>query len=455
MSEFSGGTTVVVGLQYGDEGKAKIVDTLAAEADAAARTMGGSNAGHTVELKNGEALALHQIPSGIRYPKILNVIASGVYLDPVRLNDEMINIDRAGFPISARNLMIDGRAHVVLPVHKELDGQREKGKDAQGTTAAGISFISADQVQREGKQLQEIIDAPYHDLFTMAYERRIKLISRYQELFEGDFSQQDARTGRLGEWWNADAEAMRFADAVIGLRPFIGDTMNTLNQLLEKGKSVLLEGAQAYGLDLLFGKYPYVTSARTTTMGLMDGCGIDPWSKKRVVGVVKGPPSQVGGGTFVTEITDPEVADRTRGKREDVDGEYGATTGRRRKVGYLDLVQLENAITVTGTTEIALTKFDCIRRHGRTTLVAVGYEMPDKDGNIKKLDHAPSSDADLSKCSPVYEEFETWTDPHSKAAKKYLRFVEDKLNRPITMVGTGPGRKDLFIRHRGKKTSKR
>ncbi len=403
MQKEKGLATFIVGLQYGDEGKGKIVDYLAEKSDVVIRANGGANAGHTIMLKNGQALALHQIPSGIAYDKTINIIANGCFLDPVKLAQEIKDANSKGIEVTPKNLKISKAAHLVLPIHKEKDEQREGGTSAQGSTKAGIAFAAADKSLREGIRAEAIAESTRDDLVKIGGEE--------------------------------------FADAATQLANYLTDSVELIHELLATGKKTLVEGAQAFGLDINHGKYPFVTSSDTTVSGLMGGSGINYKQVARVIGVAKATPSKVGGGPFVTIIKDEQVAAQTRGEKGKVDSEFGATTGREREVGYLDLVALKRAVEVNGVDEIALTKFDCINRHGATTKVAVAYEFKGK-----KITSPPGSGVELYECTPVYEELPTWQDDNSQEAQKYIKFIEDYLKVPVTMVGNGPGREQLIIR---------
>lgn len=412
--------TFVVGLQYGDEGKGKIVDLLAEKHDVVMRGNGGANAGHTIVLENGQALALHQIPSGIAYDSTLNIIGNGCLFDPVKLIDEIRDAEGKGVRISPKNLVISETSHVVLPVHKAKDAAREGSYGAQGSTKAGIAYVAADKYLRSGIRADSLKTKSEKELYKIAYDGLI-------EFGENPDS--------------ADIEASKFALTSVGLSDYIKDSIALVHENIRTGKKVLIEGAQAFGLDIDNGKYPYVTSSSTTVPGLLAGTGLNSGNVGKIVGVAKATPSKVGGGTFVTSIKDSKVAEQTRGKKGAVDAEYGATTGREREVGYLDLVALKRAVDVNGVTEIALTKFDCINRHGDITKIAVAYML---DG--EEITAPPSSDEQLSKCTPVYKELPTWTDNESSEAKAYLKIIEDYLEVPVSMVGIGPGRNELIMR---------
>lgn len=430
----------VVGLQYGDEGKGKIVDMLAKDVSVVTRGNGGSNAGHTIVLPNGEVLALHQLPSGVAYEDKLNVIAHGVLVDPVRLNVEMQEARSKGLTINPDNLAISGMAHFVLPVHKEEDASRESGKNAQGSTKAGIAYAESYKRLREGIRVESIATKTEKDIFKIAYNGLRKTKTRRNAL----------GISRPTKSKQAKVLAEEFTSAAEMLRPYLTDTVALLNDKLDAGENVLVEGAQAFGLDIDHGKYPFVTSTSTTVAGLLVGTGINPKRAGKAYGVAKAAPSKVGGGSFVAEIKDQEIAEAIRGTKGAVDAEYGATTGRQREVGYLDLVALKRAIRVNGIDEIALTKFDCLKRAGMITKVVVAYEqttkVTDRLSVTQRIDVPPSCDDDLRNCTPITIDFPTWFGDQSERAKDYLEFTEKYLDTPITIVSNGPERDQVFTR---------
>lgn len=279
----------VVGLQYGDEGKGKIVDLLTADVAAVARGNGGSNAGHTIVLADGQVIALHQLPSGISCDDTSNVIGHGVLVDPVRLVNEIKDVRGKGIQVSPSNLMISDMAHLVLPKHKIQDAHRESTSKAQGSTKAGIAYAASDKSLRVGIRVDVI------RTFTKDALRQIAL---------DGLDSQDA--GQL---------AQEFAEAAHELKPYIQDTPAALNLILDNGGDVLIEGAQAYGLDINHGKYPYTTSCGTTVPALIEGTGVNPKRAGRTIGVIKAVPSKVGGGTFVSKIEDSAMAETVRGKK--------------------------------------------------------------------------------------------------------------------------------------------
>ncbi len=441
--EQMGSAIAVVGLSDGDEGKGKITDDAASRADYVVRCQGGANAGHTLD-GFGEEIDLHQIPAGVCNEGVVNVIGNGFFLDPARLADEREEVqEKTGLTVHEGNFVISHQAHVVLPVHKELDRAREGNKDdAQGSTKVGIAYVASDKALREGVRVEDIQPASGKDLIEMAMERREILAERYG-LSQGRTAVRAALE-----------EAEIFAVTAIELQPYIADTVLLLHDRLRKGAKVLLEGAQAFGLDLDHGKYPFVTSSNPTVAGLIQGSGINHQHIKDVIGVTKLVPSKVGGGVFIGQMNE-ESASKIRGKRGEIDAEYGKSTGRPRDLGYLDLPKLARAITVNGVTELALTKSDWLKRMGDTTKIIVAYEVTDIYGDVTIETVAPSGNRALLRCEPIFETFRTWDDITSKRAKKYFKFIEEMLEVPVTMIGTGPGRDDLIRRHQGKKQGKR
>lgn len=415
--------TFVVGLQYGDEGKGKIVDLLAENNDVVVRGNGGSNAGHTIVLPNKSALALHQMPSGIAYENKLNIIGNGCFFDPVKLIDEIKDAEEKGVTINSNNLIISSTAHLVLPVHKQKDAARENGDKAQGSTKAGIAFVAADKALRAGVRAEYILNKSENELFKLAYDG----------LIEYGVNESESKI-----------EANDFAKSALSLSNHIKDTIGLIHDIISSDKKILIEGAQAFGLDIDHGKYPFTTSSSTTVSGLLNGTGLNFSQVGRVVGVAKATPSKVGGGTFVSAITDNEIAEKTRGEQGRVDSEYGATTGRAREVGYLDLVALKRAVDVNGVTELALTKFDCVNRHGAITKIAISYSL-----NGSEITSPPGSNDQLALCTPNYKDFKTWDDNSSEEANEYIKFIEQYLNVPVTMIGVGPAREDLIHRNNG------
>lgn len=422
---------VVVGLQRGDEGKGRIVDLLSLGADIIARFNGGPNAGHTISY-NGLELHLHQIPSGINNQSKLNIIGNGVLLDPLKLLAEMDDLKNHGLKISPKNLIISNTAHLILPHHIVLDEKREKSKDGQGTTKSGIAFAARDKYERIVTRAELIVADP----------------KKLRELVYTSLISSNSPTKRVLSKNKLNKIADEWMIAAVKLKPFIADTVSVLHDKLASGSTILAEGAQAFGLDIEHGMYPYVTSSHTTTGGAVNGLGIPPQQIKKVIGVAKLIKSHVGGGPFVTKITNPTLAAQIRGKKGLIDSEYGATTGRERQIGYFDLPELRKAIAVNGVTEIALTKLDCVPKFGSSVKIAVAYKLKGKE-----LKFAPSSALELEHCKSIYREFPTWQadisgirkfDDLPSSAKRLVQFISKELAVPVKYLGVGPERKQII-----------
>ncbi len=418
---------VIVGLQRGDEGKGRFVDLVAGQYQVIARGNGGANAGHTVVPEGMAPIALHQVPSGVAYPGKLNIIGNGVYLDPLRLQNELREIEAAGLKLTPENLLISDIAHLVLPHHITLDTLREASAGAQGSTKSGIAYVAADKYLREGARL-ELIYTP-KILFDLVYAGLCEVAET-----EG-MSLADCKK-----------EARAWMQSIEALKPFVGDSVAVINGHLERGEQVLAEGAQAFWLDVNHGMYPAVTSSSTTVNGLLDGLGVSAKQLGKVTGVAKIMKSHVGGGPFVTEITDVKLAETIRGPRGQTDSEYGATTKRPRRVGYPDLVELKNAVQINGVDEIVLSKMDLVSRYGKTMQVATAYRC-----GGKTLQVAPSSAIGLETCEPVYQTMPTWDDISTvrdrqhvpPEAKDFVRLVEEKLGVKVSKLGVGPERNQV------------
>lgn len=400
----SGTVTVVLGLQRGDEGKGRFVDELASSHDIVARFNGGPNAGHTVVLPDETELDLHLVPSGIAHSGVINVIGNGCLIDPIKLTKEFADIESKGIRVTPENLKISLGAHLILPKHIDDDKTRESGSGAQGSTASGIAQVAGDKYSRAGITLKQAL---------------------------ADINSSD--------------QPKEFIDAVSTLKDFAIDTAVFINKELSSGKKVLAEGAQAFLLDIDHGMYPFVTSSNTTVGGVCTGLGIPPHYINKVIGVIKATQSHVGGGPFVTEITDEKLLDQLRGKKSEVDGEFGTTTGRARRMGHLDLPQIRRSIMVNGITEIAITKVDCIPRYGSQIQICTEYS-----GGIKI---SPASASELEKSEPIYTNLPTWNEDISSIrnfedlptpTKKYIKYVQSEINTPITRIGVGPNRTQVI-----------
>lgn len=427
--------TVVVGEQRGDEGKGRFVDMLAEEHDVVARFNGGNNAGHTVVLPDGRVLKLHGVPSGIAHQNTMNVIGNGCLVNPIKLVEEIKDIESQGILVAPANLMISNGAHLTLPHHISEDEIREAGAGGQGSTKSGIAQVASAKYMREGARAEMIV----HDTETLLTMVRAGLKE-----------QRGVREAVGLPPLDEDRIITEFKEATMQLAEFIGDTVVYLNEAIAEGKKILAEGAQAFLLDIDHGMYPFVTSSTTTAGGVAPGLGIAPQKINRVIGVSKVTQSHVGGGPFVTEINDASELARLHGDVAAVDAERGATTGRTRRLGYLDLPSIRRAQLINGTTEIALTKLDWLPRFGDTIPVCVRYKLAEKEILI-----APDSAPRLIEAEPVYEHLPNWTEDISairrfedlpKNAQKFVEFIEAQTGLPVAMIGVGPERSQVISR---------
>lgn len=418
----------LVGAQWGDEGKGKTIDILAAEADMVVRGQGGSNAGHTVVVGD-VTYKLHLIPSGILYPATVNVIGNGTVVSPKVLLREIDELSARG--VTFDNLRIDARAHVIMPYHITLDELSEKarGKADIGTTKNGIGPCYMDKAERSGIRMRDLIDpAIFREKLAFNIEQKNRIIER---VYGGKPLDFEAVYG----------EYLGYADK---LRRYVCDTSVLVYDAIKAGKNVLFEGAQGALLDLDLGTYPYVTSSHPTAGGFCVGSGVGPTLIKDVLGVGKAYTTRVGKGPFPTELDD-ETGERIRR----VGAEYGATTGRPRRCGWLDLLILKFAVRVNGLTALAVNKLDTLT--GIDPLrVCVAYEK-----NGERIENFPTDIADLEGCKPIYIDLPGWTEDISRAksfadlpknARSYIETVEKLIDCPITMVGVGPDREQNLKR---------
>jgi adenylosuccinate synthase len=428
---------VIVGLQRGDEGKGRFIDMRAADYDVVARFNGGRNAGHTVVLTSGQKIALHQVPSGITHEHTVNVIGNGTLFDPTGLKEEVADLRDKGIKVSSENLRISSAAHLVLPHHIFEDQIREAGSGSQGSTKAGIAQTASDKAMRIGPQVENIVTDPG------LVETRVR---------EGLQAQRAAREAAGIESVDEDKITSEYMAAALEFKDYIIDTVLYLNQMLRRDKParLLAEGAQAFLLDIDHGMYPYTTSTSTTAGGASTGLGIPPYFIERVMGIVKTVQSHVGGGPFVTEVQDQQILASLHGDQTAIDAERGATTGRVRRLGFLDLPQIRRANIVNGTHEIALSKLDWVPRYGDKIPVCVSYTLENETHLV-----APSSTAQLERAIPNYEYLPAWKEDIQdvrdfnklpKEAQDYILFVEEKLGVPISMIGTGPRRDQVIVR---------
>jgi adenylosuccinate synthase len=418
--------TVVVGTQWGDEGKGKLTDLLAREMQVVVRYQGGHNAGHTLVV-DGESFALQLVPSGVLYPHITPVIGNGVVVDPAVLVSEVEALERRG--IDCGRLTVSGNAHLVMPYHQELDRVTERflGRNRLGTTKRGIGPAYADKASRVGLRVQDLLDPKIfrQKLDVAVKEKNLILAKVYNQL---------------------GLSADEIADLYLGelaprIEPMIGDTVGLVHDALENGEHVLLEGAQATFLDLDHGTYPFVTSSNPVAGGACIGAGVGPRQIDRVIGIAKAYVTRVGAGPMPTEV-DGEVGDAIveRGR------EYGTVTGRRRRPGWFDAVMMRQAVRLNSLSEIALTKLDVLDVFG-TLKVCVAYEA---DG--VRYDHVPYHQSVLHRVTPVYEELPGWRADLSHATslsdlppavRQYVAFLSEQAGVPVRLVGVGPGREQF------------
>ncbi len=415
--------TIVVGAQWGDEGKGRWTDLVAKEMSTVVRYQGGHNAGHTLVV-DGESFALQLLPSGVLYPHIVPVIGNGVVVDPVVLLAEVDALEARG--VSCARLKVSGNAHLILPYHQELDRliERHLGKNKLGTTKRGIGPAYADKAARVGLRVQDLLDPKIfrQKLEAVLVEKNLVLAKVYN---------------RLG--FDAEELASRYLDEVAPrLAPYVEDTVTLVHDALERGEHVLFEGAQATFLDLDHGTYPYVTSSNPIAGGACVGAGVGPRYIDRVIGVAKAYVTRVGSGPFPTELLD-ETGDRL----VDIGHEYGVNTKRRRRPGWFDAVMMRQAVRLNSLSELAISKLDVLDTFDEIK-VCVAYDV----GGTRHR-HLPYHQSDLHAAVPVYETFPGWNCDLSAATERadlpaaavaYLDFLEAEVGVPITFVGTGPER---------------
>ena len=420
---------IVVGTQWGDEGKGKIIDIMASRADVVVRATGGNNAGHTV-VNHGEVYKLHLIPSGILYPDTLCLIGAGVVLDPKDFTGELNALKERG--ISTANLKIDPRAHVVMPWHIALDGLSEafRGNSDIGTTKRGIGPTYMDKYERCGIRVYDLV---HPEVFAEKARTTGMLKNKIITAVYG------------GEAFDLDAVIAEYTEYGKQLLPYVADVSVLTYEAQKAGKTIMFEGAQATLLDIDFGTYPYVTSSHPISAGACIGTGVGPKMITNIIGVAKAYTTRVGKGPFPTELND-ETGDYIRNKG----GEFGTITGRPRRTGWFDSVIVRHAVRVNGLSSLVINKLDTLA--GLDTLkVCVAYKKP--DGTIIK-DFPPTLEG-LEGCEPVYEEFKGFTEDLSACRKfeelpevcrKYISRLEELCECPISMVGVGPDRAQVIER---------
>lgn len=417
---------VIVGAQWGDEGKGKVTDYLASRADVVVRYQGGSNAGHTV-VKDGQEYRLHLVPSGILYPDKVCVIGNGLVVDPVGLCEELDGLQRRGLPLA--RLYVSDRAHILLPCHIRLDEAEEQNRDNGriGTTGRGIGPAYTDKVARIGLRAGELMEPGWEDQVVALVEKKNLVLKKLYGM----------------DGFPPQAVVEKLRPSVERLRPLITDTSLLLNSALKEGKNVLFEGAQGTLLDLDHGTYPYVTSSSPTAGGACTGSGVGPTAIDAVYGVCKAYLTRVGEGPFPTELHGETCRQiRDRGK------EYGTTTGRPRRCGWLDLVMLRYTARVNGLTGLLITRLDVLDEQPRL-LLCTGYRYR---GEL--LEGFPASLRVLRECEPVYEEMEGWQQDTSgarrlddlpPAARRYLDRISEIVDVPVAMVSVGPQREQTIV----------
>jgi adenylosuccinate synthase len=425
---------VVVGAQWGDEGKGKVVDLLTESADVVARYQGGHNAGHTVIIKNRQFI-LHVIPSGILHRGKACIIGNGVVIHPQALIEEIEELKEKKISVG-KNLYISGRAHVIMPYHTVLDGMHETSKGSQkiGTTGRGIGPTYVDKMSRVGIRMIDMLDST-------GFKSKIKAnLSEINFLLEKKYNSRKISVNKVY------SEYMKYAEY---LAPFVTDTVVLTNNFMEKGKNVLFEGAQGTLLDIDHGTYPFVTSSNACAGGVCTGLGVSPGKIDGIVGIVKAYTTRVGSGPFPTELKD-KLGEQLRLNG----GEYGATTGRARRCGWLDFVSLRHAVRINGFTGIALTKLDVLDGVDKLK-VCVAYEhgSGSKKGKNKLKDFPQQANV-LEECVPVYKEFEGWDKSTKgvtklkdlpKQARTYIDYISDTLNVDIDIISTGQKRDETMI----------
>ena len=425
---------VLVGAQWGDEGKGRVVDLIADKVDVVTRYQGGSNAGHTIVI-DGETIVLHHIPSGILREGRLSVIGNGVVVDPGVILEEIERLRSAGYVVYEGNLKLSDRAHVIMPYHKEIDLAREEatGGTRIGTTGRGIGPVYEDKIARRGIKISDLIDRDILEKrLRNSLEERNLYLTRVLDRQPIDFGPVFAEYSEYGE----------------KLKPFVTDTTRLLNDLISQRKSILFEGAQGALLDVDFGTYPYVTSSNSGSGGACTGTGVGPTNIHHVFGVAKAYTTRVGEGPFPSELSGELVL-----KLREGGGEYGSTTGRPRRCGWFDSVAVKYSAMINGISGLALTKLDVLSSFDEIK-VCVRYLC---DGEM--ISEFPSNSEVLKRCTPVYEEMDGWKEDLSVArepsdlpiqAMAYIEKIEETTGVPVNIVSIGASRervvylKELF-----------
>jgi len=418
---------VLVGAQWGDEGKGKATDLLGDTVDYVVRYQGGNNAGHTVVI-GSEKYALHLLPSGILSPNVVPVIGNGVVIDPAVLLEEIRALDSRG--INTSKLVISTNAHLITPYHRTIDKVSERflGKAKIGTTGRGIGPAYADKISRIGIRVQDLFDS------SILEQKLEGALNDKNQVLTKVFNRKNMAVAEILEEYLAYAEI---------LRPYIADTSLLLDKALKAGKTVLLEGSQGTLLDVDHGTYPFVTSSNPTAGGACTGSGIGPKAITRVIGIVKAYTTRVGSGPFPTELLDDD-GDKLR----TIGHEYGTTTGRNRRCGWYDAPIARYAVRINGLTDFFLTKLDVLTGWEKIP-VCVAYDV---DGT--RHDELPASQTDFHHAKPIYEYLPGWKEDISKArslsdlpknAQDYVKYLEEISGAPISAIGVGPGRDETIM----------
>jgi len=420
--------SVLVGTQWGDEGKGKIIDVLTEKSDVVVRFQGGANAGHTVEIGT-EKYVLHLIPSGIFRENALCIIGNGVVVDPLELKKEITEIVERGIKVTPENLEFSTRSHIILPYHKQMDAMHENARAEDkkiGTTKRGIGPAYADKAYRVGIRALEMLDLA-------------RLEKRYREqaeYYNGIFESAGMETIDIEEEWKNLKAAAEF------LGPFIKDTVLTINKAAKEDKNILFEGAQGMWLDVDYGTYPYVTSSNTTTGGACTGSGLSPKYINEIFGVMKAYTTRVGEGPFPTELHD-EMGEEIRR----IGSEFGATTGRPRRCGWFDAVSSRYSCMVNGVDELSITKLDVLDTLEELK-ICTAYEV-----NGKTVTDMPSDNDEITVAKPIYETMPGWQAPTTEArsfdelpekAQLYLKRIAELVEAKIGIVSVGPNRDQTF-----------
>lgn len=417
---------VIIGLQWGDEGKGKIVDFLAEQYDMVCRFQGGPNAGHTLKI-DGQKFVLHTVPSGIFRPHIMNIIGNGVVIDPITLTKELENLTAIGIDYKSR-MKVSRKAHLILPSHRLLDlaSEASKGVEKIGSTLKGIGPTYMDKTGRNGLRMGDIQKANFRELYNKLKDKHLALAKQFGKV-DYDLAAEEEKWFRCIEY-------------IKGLEQV--DCEYYINQAVENGKKILAEGAQGSLLDIDHGTYPFVTSSNTITAGVCSGLGIAPNKIGEVIGITKAYCTRVGSGPFPTELLD-ETGEKLRQEGH----EFGSTTGRPRRCGWIDLPTLQYSVMLNGVTQLVMTKLDVLNSF-ETIRAAVAYEIDGKETHLVPFDLETAT-------NPVYKDYKGWktsldniteTENLPVDAWVFITDIEKRLGVPFTIISTGPERERLILR---------